>query len=103
MELAKGVWMRGPGYRALDVRRTWRCPSCGRERKLLGDVTALPCGCQEGAWMKIVVERNMAPRPLQRPSDLERRPIDFGIEPTPPQPTKPEATIIKSAISRDPE
>ena len=45
----------------------------------------------------------MAPRPIQRPSDVERHPIDFGIEAPPPGPVRPEATIIKSAISRDPE
>ena len=43
----------------------------------------------------------MIPRPLQRPSDIERRPIDFGIEPAPVKPAKPEATIIKGAISLD--
>ena len=53
--------------------------------------------------MQIVVERTSAPRPLQRPSDVERRPIDFGIEPTPPAPARPESTIIKPAISRDPD
>jgi hypothetical protein len=52
--------------------------------------------------MQIVAERTMVPRPIQRPSDVERRPIDFGIEPTPPAPPKPEATIVKSAISKDP-
>lgn len=51
--------------------------------------------------MQIVAERLIVPRPLQRPSDVERRPIDFGIEPPPPAPQKPEATIIKSAVSRD--
>ena len=96
--------MKGPGYKLTgDVRRTWRCPTCGRERKLHGDVTTLSCGCQAGAWMQIVSERVMAPRPLQRPSDVERRPIDFGIEPSPTAAPKPEATIIKSAISREPE
>jgi len=53
--------------------------------------------------MEIVAERTMEPRPVQRPSDVERRPIDFGIEPTPPAPAKPEATIIKPAVSRDTE
>lgn len=53
--------------------------------------------------MQIVVERITAPRPLQRPSDVERHPIDFGIEPAPPAPAKPEATIVKSAISKDPD
>ena len=53
--------------------------------------------------MEIVSERTMEPRPLQRPSDVERRPADFGIEAPPPPAAKPEATIIKGAISRDPE
>ena len=53
--------------------------------------------------MQIVKERTVVPRPIQRPSDVERRPIDFGIEPSPPAPQKPEATIVKSAISRDPD
>lgn len=49
--------------------------------------------------MTIVREKINAPRPIQRPSDVERRPIDFGIEPAPPAPPKPEATIIKPAVS----
>ena len=53
--------------------------------------------------MHIVAERIMNPRPLQRPSDVERHPIDFGIEPNAPLPAKPAATIIKPAISQDPD
>ena len=53
--------------------------------------------------MQIAAERAMVPRPLQRPSDVERRPIDFGIEPNAPAPARPEATIIKSAISQETE
>ena len=95
--------MRGPGYKLSgDVRRTWRCPTCGNERKLHGEVTSLHCGCSQGTWMRIVAERWMEPRPLQRPSDVEQRPIDFGIEAPPPQPARPEATIIKPAVSREP-
>ena len=96
--------MRGPGYKLSgDVRRTWRCPACGRERKVSGEITTLFCGCQEQAWMQISAERTMVPRPLQRPSDVERHPIDFGIEPNAPAPARPEATIIKSAISQETE
>ncbi len=51
--------------------------------------------------MQIAAERTMVPRPLQRPSDVERHPIDFGIEPNAPAPARPEATIIKSAISQE--
>ena len=91
--------MRGPGYKLSgDVRRTWRCPACGRQQKLSGEVTALSCSCEANQWMQIVAERNNAPRPVQNPSDIERRPIDFGIEPIPQAPQKPEATIIKGAI-----
>ena len=94
--------MRGPNYkRTGDVRRTWRCPKCGTERKFSGEITTIQCGCQAAEWMQIVTERTNAPRPIQRPSDVERHPIDFGIEPNPVAPQKPEATIIKSAISRD--
>jgi hypothetical protein len=60
--------MRGPGFRLnLDVRRVWRCPKCGRERRLLGDVVALRCGCvEEGVCMQIVSEprRRRPPDPL---------------------------------------
>ena len=94
--------MRGPNYkRTGDVRRTWRCPKCGTERKFSGEVTTIQCKCQAAEWMQIVTERTNAPRPIQRPSDVERHPIDFGIEPNPVAPQKPEATIIKSAISRE--
>ena len=96
--------MRGPGYKLSgDVRRTWRCSICGRERKLQGEITSLLCECRDGTWMQIVAERTMVPRPLQRPSDIERHPIDFGIEPPPPALAKPEATIVKSAVDREPE
>lgn len=53
--------------------------------------------------MQIVAEYILAPRPLQRPSDLERSPTDFGIEPAPAAPAKAEPTIIKPAISNEPE
>jgi hypothetical protein len=66
-------------------------------------VTTLKCGCRDDAWMQIVGERTSAPRPIQRPSDVERHPIDFGIEPTPAAPAKPEATIVKPAVSHEPE
>ena len=98
---SKGNFMRGPGYKVTgDVRRTWRCAKCGFERKLVGDVTSLMCRCQEGAWMQIVSERTNIPRPIQRPSDVERHPIDFGIEPPPPAPPKvglPDTAIEPAA------
>lgn len=57
--------MKGPGFRRdLDVRRVWRCPDCGRERRVTGQVTSLRCDCQpEGRWMIIVHDRLAIPRP----------------------------------------
>jgi hypothetical protein len=53
--------------------------------------------------MQIVSERNAVPRPVQNPSDLERRPIEFGIEALPPAPQKPDGTILKATIQEDME
>lgn len=57
--------MKGPGYRHdLDVRRTWRCPACQRQRRLPGDVTVVRCGCQPpGTWMELIGDRTVPPRP----------------------------------------
>lgn len=77
--------MKGPGYKlGNDVRRTWRCPACGRERKLMGDVTSLQCHCKpEGTFMAIVGERTVAPRPYQVIHEHEVRSSEFGIEDMP--------------------
>ncbi len=77
--------MKGPGYKlSHDTRRTWRCPACGYERKLVGDVTSLVCNCREGGtFMKIVAERTVAPRPVQNPSEHDVRSSEFGIDDMP--------------------
>jgi uncharacterized C2H2 Zn-finger protein len=50
--------MKGPSGRIkLDVRRFWKCPTCGTVIKMDGDVAQKICKCQkEGVWMKIVEE-----------------------------------------------
>lgn len=77
--------MKGPGYKlSHDVRRTWRCPACGYERKLVGTVTTLVCHCRpEGTFMSIVVERTVAPRPFQVPQEHDIRSSEFGIDDMP--------------------
>ena len=77
--------MKGPGYKeAHDVRRTWKCPACGCERKLPGDATSVMCSCrEEGTFMKIVVERTVAPRPYQEVRDHDVRSSEFGIDDMP--------------------
>lgn len=93
--------MKGPGYKLThDVRRTWRCPACGRERKLPGDATSLVCNCRpEGTFMAIVAERTVAPRPFQVLKEHDVRSSEFGIDDMPvlqphpsslpPEPTSP--------------
>ncbi len=65
--------MRGPGLKvALDVRRTWRCPACGYERRVDGRQTTVRCGCGEGRFMKLVA----APR-VERPTN---RPVNVYVD-----------------------
>ena len=50
--------MKGPAGRIqLDVRRHWKCPECGTEIKMAGDIVQKVCKCQkEGHWMKLISE-----------------------------------------------
>ena len=61
-----GELMRGPGMRhKLDVRRLWRCPRCGAERRLPADVTTVHCVCGEAPFMQIVEPtRRVRPIPI---------------------------------------
>lgn len=73
--------MRGPGYRRdLDVRRTWKCPACGSELRVGGDVSTVRCDCQPaGVWMRIESERNAVPRPPRPASPPEIPVADFQL------------------------
>ena len=77
--------MKGPGHKQkLDVRRTWKCPACGTERKLQGDVTTLRCDCRDGGtFMAIVTEKIVAPRPYQPLNEHDVRSAEFGIDDMP--------------------
>jgi hypothetical protein len=77
--------MKGPGYKLThDVRRTWRCPACGAERKVAGDITSLICSCRpEGTFMTLVAERTVAPRPQYDTQGHDIRSSEFGIEDMP--------------------
>jgi hypothetical protein len=40
--------VKGPGLRNdLEIRRTWKCPQCGRTVKYLGNVVATTCSCTD--------------------------------------------------------
>lgn len=60
--------MKGPGLRIeIDVRRAWRCPTCGQSQRLTMDITAPRCFCvRDGVPMKLVEG--------QRPDRLDLRP-----------------------------
>lgn len=98
--------MRGPGLRLpLEVRRTWRCPRCGAERKVPGDVVQVRCLCvPDGVTMKLVHEpvsvvlrslnpkSRYAPEP-KRSGDLPpRKPLED--EPVPPPAAEAPAAAL---------
>jgi hypothetical protein len=53
----------------LDVRRRWRCPACGAERKTAGDVTSVACQCSAEAPLMHFVEVSRLRRPEPKPYD----------------------------------
>lgn len=60
--------MKGPGLRIeIDVRRAWRCPTCGQNQRWPTDITAPRCFCvRDGVPMKLAEG--------QRPGRLDLRP-----------------------------
>jgi hypothetical protein len=76
-----GDSMRGPGYRNdLDVRRLWRCPSCGAERKLAGDVTTVACACgSRPTLMELIETQRRTPRPQFSPDGGELTVESFAL------------------------
>ncbi len=83
--------MRGPGLRAsVDVRRTWRCPVCGYERRADGRLTSIRCQCAGSPFMQLADE----PR-FRR---LQNRPVNTYVNaddllgPPDPAPQAPPST-----------
>jgi len=77
--------MKGPGYKQSgDVRRTWKCPECGAERKQIGDITTLKCVAHNcDVYMKLIQEKIVAPRPFQSMVEKEIKPSEFQIDDLP--------------------
>ncbi|MCY2965897.1 MAG: hypothetical protein NT069_20085, partial [Planctomycetota bacterium] len=69
------------------VRRTWRCPKCGRVLRTAGQVVAVPCSCvPERTWMTL---EPPSPRLRYVPPPRELEPVeDYILEPDPPRPAK---------------
>lgn len=70
--------MRGPGIRLdLDVRRVWRCPQCGKQRRVGGEVTTVTCTC--GKPMQLVEEGRRRFREPQPLASRELTVASFGL------------------------
>ncbi|MFV0444495.1 MAG: hypothetical protein ACK5Q5_13070 [Planctomycetaceae bacterium] len=84
--------MRGPSYKlALDVRRLWRCPACGYERRVNGRITALRCQCASNSFMQLAGEPTFH-RLQNRPLDPYVRAEDvLGPEDDAASPATPES------------
>lgn len=108
--------MKGPGLRNdLEIRRTWKCPLCGRTVKYLGNVVAAICDCTDATiqmqlqpdikkappqFEKVVIplteedlivrERpRRVPEPSENPAENDRRPMR-------PKRPKPERQSFES-------
>jgi hypothetical protein len=91
--------MRGPGIRLdLDVRRRWRCPACGAERKTHGDVTSVACQCSPDAPLMLYVEAARPRRPEPKPYDPY---FDADWEQAPDEPESDPASIGADLVAVD--
>lgn len=62
--------MRGPQIRQrYDIRRLWRCPECGYERRAPASVTSLRCHCRSEAPLMRLIEGQRLVRPPAEPLD----------------------------------
>lgn len=88
--------MKGPGLRLdLDVRRMWRCPRCGRERRADASVTALTCGCAPDHPRMQLVEIQRRVRPEPKPLDLVLN-IDLDAPEEESRDESPDPVVIAS-------
>lgn len=87
--------MRGPGYKlSLDVRRVWRCPACGYERKASGQLTSLRCRCPAAPFMQLAGE----PR-FQR---LQNRPLNPYVSADEILGPAETTAVVEAATAPDP-
>ncbi len=98
--------MKGPGMRLdLDVRRLWRCPSCGAERRTSGDRTVLRCAACSDHPLMALIEGARPVRPAAQPLDLtiELHPDDVDAPPALPAGMTTEPATGESRQQSAPE
>ncbi len=76
----------------LDVRRVWRCPECGIERRSSGDRTVMACHVCKSSQLMSLVDPQRASRSIAPPLDLVigLHPDDVDVPPLEPLETAPE-------------
>lgn len=95
--------MRGLNFRQKsDIRRHWRCPECGVERKAPASVTVLRCGCAKSQpFMKLVEPQRVVRPALQTVNKyVTDEDLDALYGPELPEPLPPEildegATLVE--------
>lgn len=93
--------MRGPGIRLkLDVRRRWRCPQCGSERKLPASVTSVRCSCTPEAPFLSIIEGQRRSRPDPEPLDPY---LEFELEEETPVPAAVVAVEPQAPVEPAPD
>ena len=66
--------MRGPGLRLkIDVRRVWRCPQCGKQRRVAATEVVVRCTCNPSQPQMQLIEP-------QRRVRIEHPPLPAYIE-----------------------
>lgn len=98
--------MRGPGLKStLDVRRLWRCPTCGYERHVGQTTTSVLCFCKDPpVQMKLIEGKRVVrpePRPVARFIDESELPPDdtpAGQAPPPPAVKSVEITAVEIVV-----
>ena len=85
--------MRGPLVRIkYDIRRHWKCPKCGYERRAHATKTAIRCHCEkDGPFMKLVESQRQIRPPTEE--------LDNYIEYEEADETENDSTIDNSAVS----
>lgn len=91
--------MRGPGLRStLDVRRLWRCPSCGYERHLGQTTTSVMCFCKDPPLQMKLVEGKRVTRPEPRPVARFIDESELPPDDSPPAPVRIETIEVTETV-----
>ncbi|QDU38150.1 hypothetical protein Mal4_24730 [Maioricimonas rarisocia] len=93
--------MKGPGLRLdLEVRRLWRCPTCGVERRVPARQVTVTCGCTDSGTFMQLIEPKRAVRAEPPPLDPF---LDIELEPSERRQRPPEVETVSETVEAPPE